>query len=72
MVLAGTAQFNTGRDGKTVVKANRHRGRAAGRLLLPVPQLGRDFLVMARIGAGPDKSDMCLNPDATPIPERAH
>jgi uncharacterized cupin superfamily protein len=43
VVLAGTAQFNTGRDGKTVVKANKHQGRAAGRLLLPVPQLGRDF-----------------------------
>jgi hypothetical protein len=29
-------------------------------------------LVMARIGAGPDKSDMRLNPDGTPISERAH
>jgi hypothetical protein len=27
---------------------------------------------MARIGAGPDKSDMRLNPDGTPIPGRTH
>jgi len=33
---------------------------------------GETSLVMARIGAGPDKSDMRLNPDATPIPGRAH
>jgi hypothetical protein len=27
---------------------------------------------MARIGAGPDKHDMRLNPDGTPIPGRTH
>jgi len=63
VVLDGTAQFNTGRDGKTIVKANKHQA-----VVLPVGcyyqfrNSGETPLVMARIGAGPDKSDMRLNP----------
>jgi len=73
VVLEGTAQFNTGRDGKTVVKANKHQA-----VVLPAGcyyqfcNSGETPLVMARIGAGPDKSDMRLNADGTPIPGRAH
>jgi len=73
VVLEGTAQFNTGRHGKTVVKASKHQA-----IVLPAGcyyqfcNSGDTPLVMARIGAGPDKSDMRLNPDGTPIPGRAH
>ena len=71
LVLEGTAQFNTGMDGKTVVNAGRHQA-----VVLPAGcyyqfcNSGETPLVMARIGAGPDKSDMRLNPDGTPIPGR--
>ena len=71
LVLEGTAQFNTGMDGKTVVNAGRHQA-----VVLPAGSYyqfcnsGDTPLVMARIGAGPDKSDMRLNPDGTPIPGR--
>jgi mannose-6-phosphate isomerase-like protein (cupin superfamily) len=71
VVLEGTAQFNTGRDGKTVVKASKHQA-----VVLPAGcyyqfcNSGDTPLVMARIGAGPDKSDMRLNPNGTPIPGR--
>ena len=73
LVLDGTAQFNTGRDGKTVLNASKHQA-----VVLPAGSYyqfcnsGAAPLVMARIGAGPDKSDMRLNPDGTPIPGRTH
>ena len=73
LVLDGTAQFNTGRDGKTVLNAGKHQA-----VVLPAGcyyqfrNSGDGALVMARIGAGPDKSDMRLNPDGTPIPGRTH
>ena len=73
VVLDGTAEFNTGRDGKTVLNAARHQA-----IVLPAGcyyqfrNSGKTPLVMARIGAGPDKEDMRLNPDGTPIPGRTH
>jgi mannose-6-phosphate isomerase-like protein (cupin superfamily) len=73
LVLEGTAQFNTGRDGKTVVNAGKHQA-----VVLPAGcyyqfcNSGDVPLVMARIGAGPDKQDMRLNPDGTAIPGRTH
>lgn len=73
VVLQGTAQFNTGKDGKTVLKANKNNA-----VVLPAGcyyqfcNSGDAPLVMARIGAGPDKSDMRLNPDGTAIPGRTH
>ena len=71
LVLQGTAQFNTGMDGKTILNASQHQA-----VVLPAGcyyqfcNSGNTPLVMARIGAGPDKSDMRLNPDGTPIPGR--
>jgi mannose-6-phosphate isomerase-like protein (cupin superfamily) len=73
LVLDGTAQFNTGRDGKTVLNASKHQA-----VVLPAGcyyqfcNSGQTSLVMARIGAGFDKEDMRLNPDGTPIPGRTH
>jgi mannose-6-phosphate isomerase-like protein (cupin superfamily) len=73
LVLQGTAQFNTGRDGKNVVQVSTHQG-----IVLPAGcyyqflNCAATPLVMARIGAGSDKSDMRLNPDGTPIPGRTH
>jgi mannose-6-phosphate isomerase-like protein (cupin superfamily) len=73
LVLDGIAQFNTGRDGKTVLNASKHQA-----VVLPAGcyyqfcNSGDAPLVMARIGAGPDKSDMRLNPDGMPIPGRTH
>jgi mannose-6-phosphate isomerase-like protein (cupin superfamily) len=73
VVLQGTAQFNTGKDGKTVLKANKNNA-----VVLPAGcyyqfcNSGDAPLVMARIGAGSDKSDMRLNPDGTAIPGRTH
>ena len=73
LVRQGTAQFNTGRDGKTVVNAGKHQA-----VVLPAGcyyqfcNSGNDPLVMARIGAGPDKADQRLNPDSTAIPDRTH
>ena len=73
LVLQGTAQFNTGRDGKTVVNAAKHQA-----VVLPAGcyyqfcNSGEDPLVMARIGAGPDKADQRLNPDGTAVPGRTH
>ncbi|HEY7165801.1 MAG TPA: cupin domain-containing protein [Candidatus Binatia bacterium] len=73
LVLDGIAQFNTGRDGKTVLDAKKHQA-----VVLPAGcyyqfcNSGQTPLVMARIGAGPDKEDMRLNPDGTPIPGRTH
>jgi mannose-6-phosphate isomerase-like protein (cupin superfamily) len=73
LVLQGTAQFNTGRDGKAVVNANKNQA-----VVLPAGcyyqfcNSGSDSLVMARIGAGLDKADQRLNPDGTAIPGRTH
>jgi mannose-6-phosphate isomerase-like protein (cupin superfamily) len=73
LVLDGIAQFNTGRDGKTVLDAKKHQA-----VVLPAGcyyqfcNSGQTPLVMARIGAGLDKEDMRLNPDGTPIPGRTH
>jgi mannose-6-phosphate isomerase-like protein (cupin superfamily) len=71
LVLQGTAQFNTGRDGQKVLEASKNQA-----VVLPAGcyyqfcNSGATPLVMARIGAGPDKHDMRLNPDGTPIPGR--
>jgi mannose-6-phosphate isomerase-like protein (cupin superfamily) len=73
LVLQGTARFNTGRDGKTVIDADKHQA-----VVLPAGcyyqfrNSGESALVMARIGAGSDKQDQRLNPDGTAIPGRTH
>jgi len=73
VVLQGTAQFKTGREGKTVLNAARNHA-----VVLPAgcyyqfSNSGTEPLVMARIGAGQDKADQRLNPDGTPIPGRTH
>jgi mannose-6-phosphate isomerase-like protein (cupin superfamily) len=73
LVLEGVAQFNTGRDGNTVVDA--HKNHA---VVLPAGcyyqfrNSGDSPLVMARIGAGSDKQDQRLNPDGSAIPGRTH
>ena len=73
VVLQGTAQFNTGRDGKGVVNANKNQA-----VVLPAGcyyqfrNSATEPLVMARIGAGSDKADQRLNPDGSAIPGRAH
>ena len=73
IVLQGSAQFNTGRDGKTVVEAGKNHA-----VVLPAGSYyqfcntGQTPLVMARIGAGSDKADQRLNPDGRPIPGRAN
>jgi mannose-6-phosphate isomerase-like protein (cupin superfamily) len=72
-VLQGTAQFNTGRDGKKVISAAKNQA-----VVLPAGcyyqfcNSGNDPLVMARIGAGTDKADQRLNPGGTAIPGRTH
>jgi mannose-6-phosphate isomerase-like protein (cupin superfamily) len=73
VVLQGTAQFTTGRDGKTVLTASKNQA-----IVLPAGcyyqfcNSGDTPLVMTRIGAGPDKADQRLNPDGTAIPGRTH
>ena len=73
LVLQGTAQFNTGRDGNTVLNASKNQA-----IVLPAGcyyqfrNSGDTPLVMTRIGAGQDKQDQRLNPDGTPIPGRTH
>jgi mannose-6-phosphate isomerase-like protein (cupin superfamily) len=73
LVLQGTAEFNTGRDGKGVIKAGKHQA-----VVLPAGcyyqfrNSGDEPLVMTRIGAGSDKADQRLNPDGSAIPGRAH
>jgi mannose-6-phosphate isomerase-like protein (cupin superfamily) len=73
LVLQGTARFNNGRDGNTVLEATKNQA-----VVLPAGcyyqfcNSGDTPLVMARIGAGQDKSDMRLNPDGTPVPGRSH
>jgi len=73
VVLQGTAQFNTGRDGKGVINATKHQA-----VVLPAGcyyqfrNSGTDPLVMTRIGTGSDKADQRLNPDGSAIPGRAH
>ena len=73
MVLQGTAQFNTGRDGQTILRAGKNNA-----IVLPAGcyyqfcNSGSEPLVMARIGAGQDKADQRLNPDGTAIPGRTH
>ena len=73
LVLQGTAQFNTGRDGQTIVRAGKNTA-----VVLPAGcyyqfcNSGTEPLVMARIGAGQDKADQRLNPDGTAIPGRTH
>jgi mannose-6-phosphate isomerase-like protein (cupin superfamily) len=71
VVLEGTAQFNTGRDGKTVLTAGKNNA-----VVLPAGcyyqfcNSADTPLVMARIGAGSDKADQRLNPDGSAIPGR--
>ena len=73
VVLDGTAQFNTGRDGETMVKATKNHA-----VVLPAGSYyqfcnsGQTPLVMARIGAGSDKVDQRLNPDGSAIPGRTY
>lgn len=73
LVLQGTARFNTGRDGRTVLSALKNHA-----VVLPAGcyyqfcNSGCEPLVMARIGAGSDKADQRLNPDGSAIPGRAH
>jgi mannose-6-phosphate isomerase-like protein (cupin superfamily) len=73
LVLQGSAQFNTGRDGKAAVTAEKNQA-----VVLPAGcyyqfcNSGSDPLVMARIGAGSDKADQRLNPDGSAIPGRTH
>ena len=73
VVLEGTAQFNTERDGKTVLTATKNHA-----VVLPAGSYyqfcnsGQTPLVMARIGAGQDKADQRLNPDGSAIPGRAN
>jgi len=72
VVLDGTAQFNTERDGKTVLTATKNHA-----VVLPAGSYyqfcnsGQTPLVLARIGAGQDKADQRLNPDGSAIPGRA-
>lgn len=71
-MLQGTAQFTTGRDGKTVVSAGKnHAVVLAAGCYYQFCNSGTDALVIARIGAGSDKADQRLNPDGTAIPGRA-
>jgi len=73
LVLQGTAQFTTGRDGKMGVTAGKNQA-----VVLPAGcyyqfcNSGSDSLVMARIGAGSDKADQRINPDGSAIPGRTH
>ena len=73
LVLQGTAQFTTGRDGKMVVMAGKNQA-----VVLPAGcyyqfcNSGSDSLVMARVGAGSDKADQRINPDGSAIPGRTH
>ncbi|HKY07288.1 MAG TPA: cupin domain-containing protein [Candidatus Binatia bacterium] len=73
LVLQGKAQFNTGRDGKTVLNVEKNHA-----VVLPAGcyyqfcNSSSEPLVMARVGAGPDKADQRLNPDGSAIPGRAH
>src|SRR3954466_11325675 len=73
VVLQGTAQFITGRDGKTVLTASKNQA-----IVLPAGcyyqfcNSGETPLVMTRIGAGPDKADPRPKPDGTAIPGRTH
>ncbi|HEX2933325.1 MAG TPA: cupin domain-containing protein [Candidatus Binatia bacterium] len=72
VVLDGTAQFSTGREGRTEVIARKNHA-----VVLPAgcyyqfSNCGTTPLVMARIGAGSDKADQRLNPDGSAIPGRA-
>ena len=72
VVLDGTAQFTTGREGRTEVIARKNHA-----VVLPAgcyyqfSNSGTTPLVMARIGAGSDKADQRLNPDGSAIPGRA-
>ena len=71
VVLQGTAQFITGRNGKTVISAGKNNV-----VVLPAGcyyqfcNSEQTPLVMARIGAGSDKADQRLNPDGSAIPGR--
>src|ERR1044071_8680727 len=73
LVLQGTAQFNTGRDGQTMVSAGKNSA-----VVLPagcyyqVCNSGTAPLVTARIGAGQGPADQRLNPAGTAIPGRTH
>lgn len=73
LVLQGTARFNTGRDGNTALDAGKNQA-----VVLPAGcyyqfcNSGDSPLVMARVGAGPDKADQRLNPDGSAIPGRTH
>ena len=73
LVLHGTAEFNSGRDGSKVIHAARNHA-----VVLPAGSYyqfrnsGTEPLVMARIGAGSDKADQRLSPDGSAIPGRAH
>jgi len=71
VVLQGTAQFITGRNGKTVISAGKNNV-----VVLPAGcyyqfcNSEQTPLVMARIGAGSDKADQRLNPGGSAIPGR--
>src|SRR5258706_6732506 len=73
VVLDGRAQFNTGRDGQTVLSASKNHA-----VVLPAGSYyqfcnsGQTPLVMARIGAGSDKADQRLNPDGSALPVPTH
>jgi mannose-6-phosphate isomerase-like protein (cupin superfamily) len=73
LVLQGAAQFNTGRDGKSVITASKNNA-----VVLPAGcyyqfcNSGTGPLVMARVGAGSDKAGQRINPDGSAIPGRTH
>src|SRR2546421_8836981 len=69
LVLEGTAQFNTGRDGKKELKASKHQA-----VVLPAGCYYQFFnfrgtpLVIGRLGARSGKKDMRLQPQCTANP----
>jgi hypothetical protein len=70
---AGMLLFSFHRDGSHQISLglDHFQARPAG-CYYQFCNSGDTPLVMARIGAGPDKSDMRLNPDGTPVPGRTH
>ena len=71
MVLEGTAQFNTARDGKTILTASKNHA-----VVLPAccyyqfGNSGQTPLVMARSGTGSDKADQRLHLDGSAVSGR--
>src|SRR5258705_12967019 len=69
LVLQGTAQFTTGRDGNTVVTAGKKQtGLLPAGCYYQFFNSGNDPPLMARAGAGSDKADQRINPHATRVP----